>query len=150
MHVLISAAAALMMAVSLAAAQQPPKPDPAHQPERTLQGCVRAERADSKNPDDTRIIYRLEVVEAPAAAARDTKPGERKTVSYELSAAEAMAVSKHVGHEVQVTGELLLPPGLAPGAGGQPPAERKSLPLPGEAKGTFKVTSLKMLAAKCR
>lgn len=126
--------------------QKPRNPDVAPM---TLKGCLRSEPADPNNLADKRVIYTLEVA-TPGASGRAGVAGTTgRTQSAEqpkkvqLSTTEAKALAKHVGQEIQVTGELLQPPGLAPGAA-------QATPLPGEAEGTFRVFSVKQIASKCR
>lgn len=122
-------------------AQKPAKPDVA---QMTLKGCLRSAPADPTNVDDKRIVYTLEVAEPGAGVAGTTgRTDEEQKKKIQLSSADAKMLAKLVGHEIQVSGELLQPPGLAPGAA-------QKMPLPGDAEGTFRVSSVKQLAAKCR
>ena len=122
-------------------AQKPPKPDVA---QMTLKGCLRSAPADPTNTEDKRVIYTLEVAEPSAGAAGTAGRTEgEQTKKIQLSSADARSLAKLVGYEVQVNGELLQPPGLAPGAA-------QKMPLPSDSEGTFRVSSVKDLRTKCR
>jgi len=111
--------------------------------EMTLKGCLTSHRANPDDPNDKRIIYTLEI-EEPAAqppGAEPAKPGKTLKRKVQLSPAPTVNLEKYVGKMIQVTGELLQPPGLAPGA-------EKARPLPGQAEGTFRVTSVKVVEGK--
>lgn len=119
--------------------QKPGNPDVA---QMTLTGCLRSSPADPNNAADTRVVYTLEVADAAAATGTGGSPG-REPKHVQLSPTDAKALAKLVGQEVQVRGELLQPPGLPPGAAGQ-------TPLPRDSEGTFRVSSVKQIASKCR
>jgi hypothetical protein len=103
----------------------------------TMEGCVRAERVNPTNPTDTRIVY---VLETKAAASAEGNQPPQKT---QLAVEDARALQKHVGQRVQITGELLMPPGIRP-------ERTEGTPLPGDAEGAFRVKAVKVLSKDCR
>jgi hypothetical protein len=131
-------------------AEQTSKPTNPDVAPMTLTGCLRSDPADPNNAADKRVIYTLVVAKSVASdrsgaagtSGRAQAPEGPQKV--QLSTAEAKALAKHVGKEVQVTGELLQPPGLPPAAAA------KATPLPGDAEGTFRVSSVRPVASKCR
>lgn len=140
---MISSLVVLVLSI-LIVQEQAQKPGSHDVAQMTLKGCLRSAPADVTNPDDKRVIYTLEVAEPRAGVAGTTGRTEtEKTKKIELSSADAKSLAKLVGREIQVSGELLQPPGL-------PPAAAQNMPLPGDAEGTFRVSSVKQLSAKCR
>lgn len=125
--------AAAMLLVAFGVQGQQPARESQPETKMTLTGCLRETKSASAQRDDKRIVYTLEVAE------RDAK--DRSKTTYQLSSTESVSLAKHVGHRVEIEGELLQPPGLPPAA--QPK------PLPGDAQGTFRVSRLKMISAKC-
>ena len=126
-----SAAAMLLLAFTVQG--QKPSPESSAQTQQTVTGCLRATKIQTGKPDEKRVVYTLEVAERDA-------PDRAKT-TYQLSASESVSLSKHVGQRVELQGDLLQPPGLPPAA--QP------TPLPADSEGTFRVTRVKMISAKC-
>jgi hypothetical protein len=114
------------------------------QAEATITGCITAARAESAAPHTARTIYTLDTTPTTAAA-RSNEKGQPAKSGYVLSGDQS-TLSKHVGQKVQLTGELLMPPSAPIGAS-DPTARTK--PLPGDAEGTFRVTSVKVLSSKC-
>lgn len=112
---------------------QQPSPEPKPQTKQALTGCLRATKTDTGKPDEKRVIYTLEVAERDA--------GDRVKTTYKLSSTESVSLAKHVGQRVEIEGDLLQPPGL-------PPATQPK-PLPADAESTFRVSRVKMIAAKC-
>ena len=121
------------------------KPAAAHPQiaEMTMKGRLTAQRANPNDPADKRMTYTLEVdepVPLPPGADPST-PRKTQKRKVQLSPGPSISLEKYVGKMIQVTGELLQPPGLAPGA-------EKAPPLPGQAEGTFRVTSVKVVDKK--
>ena len=145
--VLVSLSAMLAMPL-LAQTRQPETAQEPRSSDMTLKGCLRSEPANPNNPDDKRVIYTLEVNQgapvdrSPATGTSGRAQADPKK-KVQLSADEAKNLSKHVGQEIQVTGELLQPPGTRPGAAEQ------AMPLPGAAEGTFRVSAVKTISSKC-
>jgi hypothetical protein len=140
----------LAMTFGLAQAAQTQKPHEAGVAAMTLKGCLRA-HADPSDPGNKRMIYTLEIPdEARDRAAAGTsgrsqaapETAKKVELSTTTTTADTIALSKHVGQGVEVTGELLQPPGL-------PPAAAKTTPLPSNRVETFRVSTVKMLAPKC-
>jgi hypothetical protein len=138
-------AAALLAAVALVGAQQPPaapqKPaeqkSPSDAKTRTITGCI-----EKGAGADSFILAEASTGPAPAPGA---KPGEKPagttgaTKSYALMAKPSEDLSKHVGHRVEITGTVSTAPPAAspaPGASTQP-------------KEALNVQSLKMVSATC-
>ena len=126
-----SAAAMLLLAFSVQG--QKPSTESSAQTKQTVTGCLRATKIETGKPDEKRVVYTLEVAERDA-------PDRAKT-TYQLSATESVALSKHVGQRVELQGDLLQPPGLPPAA--------QTTPLPADSEGTFRVARVKMISAKC-
>lgn len=125
---------ALIAGAMVVGRSQTPKPSAREgAPDRTLKGCVRASEIDKGDPKRKYVVYSLEV------------PGDKEV--YELSADPKLGLSKHVGHQVEITGELLQPPAMPPGARSGDPDDRKHLPI--DSQGTFRITRVKMISAKC-
>jgi len=148
-NVLVATGLTVLLASSLLATQQKPQVGSDAAPQGlSYTGCLRATRAAPENPDDKRVVYTLDIL--PPASAQGTtatsgssgsKP--EKPEAIQLSGDAAKNLSRHVGKKIQVTGELLQPPGLPPGAADP---ER---PLPRNSEGTFRVASVKLLGEKC-
>jgi hypothetical protein len=139
----------VMVAASVAAVQNPAQDKPPAASGPTVTGCLRAVRTESVAPHPARTVYTLELTDdtsaqPPAAAIDKTQAQPRPR--YVLSHDASVALSKHVGQRVQLTGELLQPPSTPPGV--TDPAPRAK-PLPGDAEGTFRVTAVKVLSPKC-
>jgi hypothetical protein len=139
-----------------AQAQQTPAAD---KTKTELSGCLQSSRADTTNADPKGIIYTLDVAEAastttPAASTTGTsaQSGAARAAAvaktrYSLTPEASVDLTKHVGHHVQLTG-VLLPP-AAGGSAATATAATGAKPLPGAAHRMFRVTGLKMIAAKC-
>ena len=129
---MVCSAAALLLMTFGVQTQQPSR-EPQPQTKQALTGCLRATKADAAKPDDKRIVYTLEVSE------RDAK--DRSKATYQLSPAESVPLAKHVGHRVEIEGDLLQAPG---------PPGSQAKPLPADSATTFRVSGLKMISAKCQ
>ena len=125
--------AAAMLLVGFAVQGQQPSSESTAQTKQTVTGCLRATKIETGKPDEKRVVYTLQVAE------RDAK--DRAKTTYQLSSTESVSLAKHVGQRVELQGDLLQPPGLPPAA--QP------TPLPADSEGTFRVTRVKMISAKC-
>ena len=112
---------------------QRPSSESTAQTKQTVTGCLRATKVETGKPDEKRVVYTLEVAE------RDAK--DRAKATYQLSTTESVSLAKHVGQRVELQGDLLQPPGLPPAA--------QTTPLPADSEGTFRVTRVKMISAKC-
>lgn len=148
-NVLVATGLAVLLASPLIAAQQKPLAgsDAGAQPQ-WYTGCLRARRAAPENPRDKRVVYSLDILPSASATGTTATSGSSTTRSekpetLELSADAAKNLSQHVGKKIQVTGELLQPPGLPPGAADP------DRPLPRNSEGTFRVASVKLLEEKC-
>jgi hypothetical protein len=159
MYRTLIACAAIVWATSAAPAAQPqPGSQPAGKP-TTIIGCLRS----TPNPDPAGTagkspVYTMDVIPAPMPPRPETssmpKPGSVadavKATTYTLTAPESVGLAKHVGHRVEVTGQLQDTGTKAkesPGTrGGTPDA---MAPKPGGAHNTFEVTALKMVSAQC-
>jgi hypothetical protein len=141
-NVLIFLSAALMAVVPPVEQAKPAAATP-QVAEMTMKGRLTSQRANPNDPADKRTIYTLEVDEpAPLPPGADpSTPRKTQKRKVQLSPGPSVSLEKYVGKVIQVTGELLQPPGLAPGA-------EKAPPLPGQAEGTFRVTSVKVVDGK--
>jgi hypothetical protein len=142
-------AAAVALALSSAISGQTAKPAEQKTPppaQQIVTGCLTTARAESTPPHAARTIYTLELSDSTAAGRSGGKEQAAKP-SYVVSGDQAIALSKYVGQKVQLTGELLMPPSSP--VGSTDPTERTK-PLPGDAEGTFRVSSLKVISAKCK
>lgn len=143
------AAAAVALAFGSAVSGQATKPAEQKTPfqaQATVTGCLTTARAESTPPHAARTIYTLELSDGTAVARSGGKEQAAKP-SYVLSGDQSVVLAKHVGQKVQLTGELLMPPS-SPVGSTDPTARTK--PLPGDAEGTFRVSSLKVISAKCQ
>ena len=137
-------AAAVLGAVTMVGAQQPPaappqkpaQPTESRPPSdvaktQTITGCV-----EKGTGADSFILAEAGTGAAPAPGA---KPGEKPagttgaTKSYALMAKPSEDLSKHVGHKVEITGTV----------------SAASSPAPGSPKESLNVQSVKMVAASC-
>jgi len=139
----------LAMTFGLAQAAQTQKPREPDVAAMTLKGCLHAQAADPNDSGDKRMIYTLEISDdakdraAAGTSGRSQAPPEpARKMELSTTTTHPVPLSKHVGQRVEVTGELLQPPGL-------PPAAAKTTPLPGNRVETFRVSTVKMLAPKC-
>lgn len=127
--------------------QKPATPKDRPSAEMTLTGCLRT----NQTAEAARPIYTLETgdpaIPPPGTAGDEGTPGKKK---ISLSTTASVNLEKHVGQQVKLTGELLQPPSGLP----RPidPATQEALPkpLPGDAEGTFRVTSVKVISETCR
>jgi hypothetical protein len=139
----------VLIALPLFAAQQKPQArSDAAAHGMSYTGCLRATRAAPENPDDRRVVYTLEILPPAPAQGTTATSGSSGTKSekpeaIQLSADPAKNLSRHVGKKIQVTGELLQPPGLPPGAADP------DRPLPRNSEATFRVASVNLLGEKC-
>jgi hypothetical protein len=133
---------------------KPPAPNPT-----VLSGCLLQSRADTTTADAKGIIYTLDVAESAAerpetpamssskAAARSTAVAKTR---YALSTEAAIDFARHVGHHVELTGQVLERLHTVKPSAGQPAATVATLkPLPGAADRMFQVATLKMISGKC-
>jgi hypothetical protein len=140
---------------SAAVGPQKPPTESAESPETLLTGCLKSHGADTAIAGPSGRLYTLEVVEtveAPAATTSTptgTPPPGASKVTYSLSNEGKIDLEKHADHQVQLTGRMQAPSQAAQEKADRPgaPATR---PEPGGAHRTFRVTGLKMIAAKCQ
>lgn len=142
---------AVLLATGAAlAAQTPAAPAAAKGGDTVLLGCIRSTRADAGNADPKGNVFTLEVTETAATtpSAAPTTSASTRTASakttYTLSAPEAVNLSRHLNHQVQLTGRMSAP---ATTTATPPPANAKPIPGGGGGHRTFEVTALKMIAA---
>ncbi len=126
--------------------------------ETTLTGCVRTQRADAGSADTKGNIYTLELssgagrgegaASGGTAATGAARAAATAEMTYTIAAPESVAIGKHVGHQVELTGRVqpaMGSRGAAAGVG----AATATKPEPGGAHRTFQATALKMISAKC-
>lgn len=159
---LIGAAALLgtVVAAQTPAGQPPAKTGEMATPSAmTISGCLKG--ATNPTLEMKGTIYTLQPIEKAAApspsaatgtarpaATAAAAPATSKTGStYTLVAAEAIGLDKHVGHLVELTGQLSTPPPSPARTPGE--AQTQKPPAPGGAHNTFEVSALKMVAASC-
>ncbi len=121
-----------------------------------LRGCLLQSRADTSTPVSKGVIYTLDVTDAADKAQKPSTPAAgAATVAktrYALSTQSpdgAVALAKHVGHHVEVTGQVLERLQTVSPSSSKPASETVAKPLPGAAQRMFQVSALKMIAAKC-
>jgi hypothetical protein len=148
---LVACLTADLFGQSQPASTTPQKPSAAAQKssegERVFTGCLRQSRADTTTANAEGEIYTLEVTPDPKAT---SSPPESSTpagskVRYALSFAQPTDLSKHVNHQVQVTGRVL----PATQAGGSDSGAKSAKPLPGDAQQMLQVSAFKHVAPKC-
>jgi len=155
-----------MATVALSAAAVAQTPKTGGEP-MTLTGCL----VSTPNPDPAGAvgkppIYTMEVVppatgpapttsttsSSPGASGRSSSTTAVKPTVYTLTATESVDLAKHVNHRIEVTGQLEYGQSGAmtrqPSTSSATPVEQES--KAGGAHNTFKVASLKMVAADCK
>jgi hypothetical protein len=122
-----------------------------------LRGCLLKSRADTSAAHSKGVIYTLDVTDAADKAQKPSTPAAgAATVArtrYALSTQSsegAVALAKHVGHHVELTGQVLERLQTVSPSSSKPASETVAAkPLPGAAQRMFQVSALKMIAAKC-
>jgi hypothetical protein len=146
---------ACMTAADLLAQSQPPSQMPqtastaqkSAEGERVFTGCLRQTRADTSTANPEGEIYTLEVTPEPMPTSprpEGSSPPATK-MRYALSFKQPTDLSKHVDHQVQVTGRLIADAKAAAAATASKPAK----PLPGDAQQMLHVSAFKHVAPKC-
>ena len=147
-------------AFGMSAAQSaPPQAKPPAANPTVLSGCLLQSRADTTTADAKGVIYTLDVAEGATqrpgtpvmssggAAARSAAVAKTR---YALSTEAAVDFARHVGHHVELTGQVLERLHTVNPSASQPSATVATpKPLPGAAHRMFQVATLKMIAPKC-
>ena len=140
--------AAVIGAVAAAHAQVPGQSAPSPPTHMTIAGCLKASPNPSGVPDTT--TYTLEPIEAVTLTAPVSSTGAptgKTAARYTLTSSAGIAFKPHVGHKVEISGQLKqLSAGTDAQASGEPASKARE---PGGAHNTFEVTALKMVAVVC-